>query len=169
LLKNEGECPKALMRPTVYVETSVISYCTARPSRNLIIHAHQEITCRWWEWSKQHFELLVSELVILEAKEGDPEAAEKRLKMIEGLPIILAKSRHTEIADRYIADLPLPGKAARDALHMALASVQGVDYLITWNCTHIANKHVRCGLEKINAVLNLPTPQILTPKEMFEV
>lgn len=156
------------MKPVVYVETSVVSYYTARPSRDIIVRAHQETTRRWWPYAKERFELVVSELVVLEAREGDPDASQKRLKAIEGMPILLITPQQREIADRYLADLPLPEKANRDALHLALASLQAVEYLVTWNCTHIANEIIRRSLAIINVALGLSTPIICTPKEMLE-
>ena len=106
--------------------------------------------------------------MVLEAKGGDRDAAEKRMRTIEGLPVLLVTPRNTEIAERYVADLPLPEKAARDALHLALASMNEVDYLVTWNCTHIANALIRRSLADINEALGFPTPIICTPEELSE-
>jgi len=155
-------------KPVVYVETSVVSYYTARPSRDYVVRGHQETTRQWWPRAGERFQLVVSELVIDEAGAGDPEAARKRLQTIRGLPLLFVTPQCSEIADCYVKDLPLSKRMARDALHLAIASLHGVDYLVTWNCTHIANALIRRKLAEINGFLNLSTPIVCTPEEMME-
>jgi predicted nucleic acid-binding protein len=156
-------------KPTVYVETSVLSYYTARPARDVILRAHQEITGRWWKSAAQRFLLVVSEITILEAREGDPEAADKRLRAIAGWPVLALTKWCDEVGKRYLEESLLPECAVRDALHLAIASVHAVDYLVTRNCTHIANAMIRRNLAETNQALRIVTPIICTPEELREV
>jgi len=156
------------MKPTVYVETSVVSYYTARPSHNPIAREQQEITQQWWPHAARRFRLVVSEAVLLEVRVGDPQAAEKRLKAIKDFRILSVSEFCRAIANHYEKVLPLPKDAAADAMHLAIASVHGVDYLVTWNCTHLANALVRRALAETNSSMGLVTPIICTPEEMLE-
>jgi len=156
------------MKPTVYVETSVVSYYTARPSRDIWLLERQEITRRWWASAPDRFRLVASEMVVLEIGLGDSSAARKRLDAIRELPVLAQTERCDEVGKWYLKELPLPDDAARDAIHLAIASVYGVDYLLTWNCAHLANASLRRKLAEVNERLVLPTPIILTPKELME-
>jgi len=155
-------------KPVVYVETSVASYYTARPSRDIIILARQEITRQWWEFASQSCHLVISEAVVLEVNQGDPLAASKRAEAIRELPRLPSSLRTEQVTEHYLRELLLPAKAGGDAAHLAVASVHGVDYLVTWNCAHLANESVRRSLARINDSLGLATPIILTPEEMLE-
>ena len=156
------------MKPTVHVETSVISYYTARPSRDVVVLGHQETTRQWWPRALERFQLVVSEVVLSEISEGDQQAAGERLRAVEGLPRLPLSPQCDEVAKRYLKELPLPGRAVRDAAHLAIASVYAVDYLVTWNCGHIANALIRRRLAETNGTLALATPIICTPEEMME-
>ena len=156
------------MKPIVYVETSVVSYYTARPSRDIVVLAHQKITRAWWVRARDRFDLVVSEIVVAEASSGDPVAAEKRLNTIADLPALPLTEHSREVARHYLGALPLPPKAERDAAHLAVACVNAVDYLVTWNCTHIANALLRRRLTETNSALGLATPVICTPEELME-
>lgn len=154
------------MKPVVYVETSVVSYYTARPSRDVLVLAHQEITRQWWPTAQERFGLAVSDLVLLEAGADDPEAASARLKAIESFRVLSANDDCDQLAEVYTQQMFLPERAARDAAHLAIASVYGVDYLVTWNCAHIANALIRRKLAEINASRGVSVPIICTPEEM---
>jgi predicted nucleic acid-binding protein len=154
------------MKRKVYLETSVISYLTARPSRTIIGAAHQQITQAWWE-SRGQYELFISELVMKECASGDPESAEKRLKVLVELPLLVIDETSVSIASELINGKIVPTKAAEDALHIAVATVYSMDYLLTWNCKHIANPEIQ---RKISATLQkkgLPLPFICTPEELL--
>ena len=154
------------MKPTLYMETSIVSYLTARPSRDLIALAHQEITRKWWSDALPKFQVFISEVVIDEAKRGDIEAARKRLKALEdfaGLPIL---QEVEDLAEVYMKEFNLPPDASRDALHIAVASVHAIDYLLTWNCSHIANGVVRKRIREINTREGFSIPIICTPEEL---
>lgn len=149
------------------METSVISYLTAWSSRDLIKAAHREITREWWE-RRARFELYVSQIVLNEASGGDPEAARRRLDSIDGIPVLTASPEASTLAQQLIAQGSLPAKAAVDALHIAIAVVNGVDYLVTWNCTHIANATMRRKIEAICRQGRYQPVVLCTPEELME-
>ncbi|KFB74494.1 MAG: hypothetical protein AW09_000205 [Candidatus Accumulibacter phosphatis] len=133
------------MKRKIYVETSVISYLTARPSKTILGAAHQQITLAWWE-TRNQYELLVSESVLRECDAGDPDAAQKRLAVLNDVPLLLITEQALNIAESLVRQGILPPKAVEDALHIAVATVNGVDYLLTWNCRHIANPEIQRGI-----------------------
>ena len=135
---------------SVYIETSVISYLTARPSRDLIVAAHQEITREWWESRRLDFEVFVSGFVLEEATQGDADAARRRMDVVAALDELLVNDEVERLAEVLLIEGALPKQARYDALHIAVAAVNGVDYLLTWNCKHIAN------VEKLSHVETLP-------------
>jgi predicted nucleic acid-binding protein len=156
------------MLPTAYIETSVISYLTARRSRDPISAAHQQLTRDWWDRRRARFDLYVSELVVQEASRGDAVAALARLEAISGYPVLRVNSDSRALADRILRQAVLPSKAAADALHIALAAVTGMNFLVTWNCTHIANGFV---LQSVNALCRdagFEPPIVCTPEELME-
>ncbi len=119
------------MKRKIYVETSVISYLTARPSSTILGAAHQQFTLAWWE-TRNQYELLVSESVLRECGAGDPEAAQKRLAVLNDVPLLLITEQALTIAESLVRQGIIPPKAVEDALHIAVATVHGVDYLLTW-------------------------------------
>src|SRR5438309_6914787 len=120
--------------PTVYIETSVVSYLTARPNRDLIVAAHQQITREWWDTQRRHFRLVISPYVIMESQQGDPEMAARRMEALSDLPMLEETPELLKLAEKYRTVLHLPKSKAMDALHLAAASWHGVEYLLTWNC-----------------------------------
>lgn len=155
------------MGARTYLDTSVISYVTNRPSRDIVTLAHQQLTRDWWERRRQNFELHVSELVVYEAGRGDAEAARARLDLIRGLPVLRVNDTARSLAESIFRATTLPDKAAADALHIALSAVNGMDFLLTWNCTHIANGVV---LKVVNAVCRdsgYEPPTVCTPEELM--
>ena len=122
----------------LYLETSVISYLGARLSRDLRVAAHQEITAEWWQRRRGAFDLFVSQLVVDEASAGDPVAAARRMGFLEGLPVLSANDAAQALALALVDDLAVPREALEDALHIAIAAVHGLDYMLSWNCKHIA-------------------------------
>ena len=154
------------MKPRIYVETSVISYLTARPNRDLIVAAHQQITAELWE-RRADFEFYASELVAAEAGRGDPQAAALRLKTLTGIPMLQVPPQARDLGKLLVKELAIPAKAIEDAYHVALAAVQGMDYLITWNCTHIANLQMQRKIEKICMDAGYVPAVIGTPEELL--
>jgi len=155
------------MKPKVYLETTVISYLTGSPSRDLIVAAHQQITREWWQGRKR-FDLYVSQVVVQEAGGGDPQAASSRLKTLERVSILKLTPESRDLAKKLLTQGPIPQNAALDALHIAIAVVNGMDFLVTWNCTHIANAAMRIMIEAVCRSLGYEPPVICTPEELME-
>jgi len=157
------------MKPTVYIESSIISYYTSRPSRDLIVAAHQQITSEWWDIVHPEVKCLVSPFVILEISAGDKEAAQKRIKVVRDLSVLELNLEIQELAETYYNALKVPEKAKLDASHLAVAVWHEIDYLLSWNCKHIVSGRVKKIIEEINNDLNLKTPVLCTPEELMEV
>ena len=154
------------MKQRAYIETSVVSYAVGRPTRNLLIAGRQQLTRRWWATAGERFTLLVSPVVIRECAAGNAQRAAERLQAIEGFGSLDLGESVVALAEKLVQYGGLPRKAANDALHVAVASVWRVDYLITWNCTHIANATTRRTMEQIVLASGLPFPVICTPEEL---
>ena len=155
------------MSPKVYVETSIVSYLTSLPSRDLVTAAHQQITREWWA-KRERFDLFVSQLVLDEAAGGDCEAAGRRIREITGLGRLEVNASARALARAMIDGRAIPPTAAVDALHVATAAVHGMEYLITWNCKHIANAVMRQRIESICRQQGVDPPTICTPEELLE-
>jgi predicted nucleic acid-binding protein len=153
-------------RPRAYVETTVVSYLTARPSRDLIVAAHQQITEEWWQVRRQEFDLYISQSVLNEVSAGDPDAASLRLQAVASLPLLDITAGVEELAARFLKHHLMPARAAEDALHVATATAHGMEYLLTWNCRHIANAEIRHGLTQVAAAEGYTLPVICTPEEL---
>ncbi len=157
------------MKPKVYIETTVVSYLTAWPSRDVVIAGHQQTTRDWWRDAGERFELVASELVIDEASEGDSEAARDRLAVLASVTLLEATSDAAQLARTLIESGAIPEKAAEDAAHIAIAVTNGVDYLVTWNCRHIANATIRSLVERVCRNAGFEPTIICTPGELLEV
>jgi len=153
--------------PTVYIETSIVSYLTSRPSPYIRVAAWQETTTQWWEQERFKFELFTSELVITEAGGGDSAAAAKRLERLADIPVLAIDDAAKEFAAQLIRDGGVPAEAQADALHIAIASLHGLDYLLTWNCRHINRASAKPIIRSICAVAGYPCPEICTPLELI--
>jgi predicted nucleic acid-binding protein len=155
------------MKAKVYLETTIISYLTAWRSPQLVMAAQQEATRKWWDEEKGKFDIFVSEIVIQEASGGDPIAAQRRLETIKDFSELAVTNEARDLAKELIEKTPLPQKAALDALHIAISTVNGMDYLLTWNCRHIANATLRDNLESICEGAGYKIPIICTPLELI--
>jgi hypothetical protein len=155
------------MKPKVYIETTIVSYLTARPSRDLIITAHQQLTQEWWENRRASFDLYASQLVVQESSAGEVVMAQKRLKLLDEIPLLDIKQEAITLARVLVDKGPIPEKAAVDALHIAVATVHGMDYLLTWNCKHIANAEMQTAVSKICRTAGYEPPIICTPEELL--
>ena len=150
---------------TVYIETSITGYLTARSRDAVIFRARQELTRTWWNEKRSRYQLVISELVLDEAGAGDDEAATERLQLLEGIPLLDADDPSIRmLADELLAKQLLPAKARSDAQHMAIATVHAIDYLLTWNCKHIANADVLPKVYRLIAEMGF-SPLIVTPEE----
>ncbi|MBI4570155.1 MAG: type II toxin-antitoxin system VapC family toxin [Planctomycetes bacterium] len=156
------------MRERVYIETTVVSYLTARPTRDVVIAGHRRITRDWWASRRETYDLCVSQLVLGEAGAGDPQAAQERLAILNNIPLLETTSEALALAKELILAGALPAKAAEDALHIAIAAANGVPFLLTWNCRHLANAAMRPMIESVCASKGLKAPIICTPEELLE-
>ena len=155
------------MKQVVYIETSVLSYLTALPSRDIVVAARQQITRDWW-LTRHGFELVVSEAVLAEAAQGDAVAAKRRLAAAAGMRVLPATTDAETLAATLLQAAAMPSKAAIDAVHVAMATVHGIDYLMTWNCTHIANATMRPRIEAVCRDAGFRPPVICTPEELVQ-
>ncbi len=155
------------MKPKVYLETTIVSYLTARPSRDLVMAANQETTHEWWTDRRGEFDLYVSQLVFEEASAGDSAAALRRIETLQPIARLDITGQAFMLGKRLVAGIPLPVKARADALHIAVAAVNGMDYLLTWNCAHIANAALRPRIEEICRIVGCEPPVICTPQELL--
>lgn len=151
---------------TIYVETSIVSYLTARPSRQVVALSRQMLTKLWWEHGRQGHELFTSEFVLDEAAQGDSELAQERLQILSRIALLDILPEAYELADDLLSRSILPPKARLDALHISLAAVHGVEYLLTWNCKHIANAHTLPAVYRSIEDKGFIAPFICTIEEM---
>ena len=154
-------------KPTLYLETTILSYLAARPSRDIIVQAHQQITWDWWESERENYELYISEIVLQEIMGGDPEAAERRQSFISNLAILDMSDAVRNLAYELAKFLNLPQRAELDALHLSFAIEYEMDYLLTWNCSHLANGLIISRLKKIELETSRLVPVIITPEELM--
>ena len=157
------------MKPSVYVETSVVSYLTARPSRDLVVAAHQQATHEWWSSASSRFELFTSQAVLAEASAGDPAHANARLRILETMDVLEVDENAEAIAGRLLESRVVPKNAAVDALHIGIAVANGVDYLVTWNFRHLANAMIRSRVNAECSAMGFRPVVICTCEEMREI
>jgi hypothetical protein len=153
-------------KPKLYLETTIPSYLTSRPSRDLIIAGHQQITREWWTRRRSQFDIYISQLVIDEAEAGDAASMRDRLKAIQGLPLLEITSEVEELAAAILASGAIPQRAATDAAHIAIAGVHRMDFLLTWNCAHIANAAIARAVAGVCRQSGYDCPVICTPEEL---
>ena len=151
----------------VYIETSVITYLVARPSRNILAAAWQQVTQEWWDEQRARFELFTSALVLAEAAQGDPAAAQRRRDTLQNIPDLEITEEVVALAKRLVNEGALPREATDDALHVAVAAVHGVDYLLTWNCRYLDNAERKPRVRSVCAAAGYRCPEICTPLELM--
>ena len=156
------------MAERVYIETTVVSYLTARPNRDVVIAGHQQVTHEWWDTRRESYELCISQLVRKEAGAGDAQAAQERLEVLKPMTLLATSDQALDLAKELIQAGALPAKAADDALHIAVAAMNGIPYLLTWNCRHLANATMRPVIETVCAGKGIKAPIICTPEELLE-
>ena len=152
---------------TIYIETSIPSYLTARPSRDVRTAAWRQITTQWWDQERPKYDLFTSELVLAEASAGDPDAAQRRLSSLEGILELALTDETKALASRLISDGGIPAHAQADALHIATACVHEIDFLLTWNCRHIDNAVQKPVVRAICDAAGYSCPEICTPLELL--
>jgi predicted nucleic acid-binding protein len=156
------------MKKTIYIETTVVSYYTGRPSRDLMVAGHQEATRELWPRLAREFETYISALVHEEAAQGDPDQAEKRLQAIRQFSMLDVDEQAQALAESIIADRAVPREYPEDALHIAIAAVNGIQLLLTWNFAHLNNPFTRVMVRQVVENAGYECPEICSPDELLE-
>lgn len=154
--------------PTVYIETSIVSYLRSRPSAQLVAAARQLVTRRWWEHERERYRLVTSQLVLDEASRGDSVQASERMTALGGITLLDVTDDVPLLADGLLSASILPAKARLDAMHICLASVYGIEFLLSWNCSHIANARLLPRVRRFLADRGYVLPEVCTPEEMLD-
>jgi hypothetical protein len=156
------------MKSKVYVETTVIGYLTSWPSGDLIVAARQKITRDWWQVAPAKYDLVASDQVFDEATAGDPQAVQDRLKVLRPLPLLAISAEAQELAKALVAQGAVPATEPEDAIHIAIAVVNRIEYLVTWNFRHIANATMRTKIDDVCTAAGYALTTICTPEELTE-
>ena len=157
------------MLPSVYLETTVVSYLAAGPSRNLVTAGRQRVTRDWWRMAPRHYTLVVSDLVVHEASAGNPTVAGARLALLAGIKLLDSLPAADRLTEELLIQGAVPRKSADDAADIAIAVTNSVDYLVTWNLKHIANAAQRSKIERICREMGYTSVVVCTPDDLMEV
>lgn len=155
------------MKAKRYLETTIPSYLVGRRSRDLLVAAHQEVTREWWELRRSGFDLYISELVVQEVRAGDAALATQRLEILRDIPVLPVDNDILKLAQALVTKGPIPPKAAGDAAHIAYATVYGCEYLLTWNCRHLANAELQRAIRHVVELHGYDVPNLCTPEELM--
>ena len=155
------------MSETVYIETSILGYLTARPSRDIVVAANIEVTREWWDTRRSDFQLYSSQAVVKETSQGDAAIASQRLAILRDFSLLDLNQSVLDLAEQFLGRSNLPIKADVDAVHIAAATVHGMDYLLTWNCKHIANAQIQGKLAEVSLDFGYELPILCTPYELL--
>ena len=151
----------------IYIATTIPSYLTARPSRDIVQAARQQLTREWWDVERRNYDLCISQIVLDKAAAGDAEAAQRRMAVIDTLPLLDLTFEVDGLAETIMQSGLLPVSASRDAVHIAVTAVHQVHFLLTWNCRHIANATIFRDLQHIIMSAGYDVPVICTPEELL--
>jgi hypothetical protein len=154
---------------SVYIETTIISYLVSRPSRDLLVAAHQQITHEWWDRQRPLFECYISEVVVDEIRAGDDDAAQRRMEAAGSLTVLGVAAQAEALTRAIMESGAIPEQAVRDAAHLAITVVNSIDYLLTWNCRHLANGQIIRGVSAICTAQGYRMPVVCTPEELMGV
>jgi predicted nucleic acid-binding protein len=157
------------MKPRVYIETTIVGHLSSRLPGDPVVVGQMLATRKWWAESQERFELCTSEIVVGEASRGDAQAAAERLEKIAALPLVPIVAAAVELAELLLSRSALPAKARIDAVHVAVAATNSIEYLLTWNCRHLANATLRARIEQTCRDFGFLPPLICTPLELDEV
>jgi len=155
------------MKPSVYLETSVISYLTGPLSQSMLVATHQHITREWWKTRRLEFELFISPFVVEEVRQGNATQSANRLAVLKNLLSLEPNNEVIELAKAFVQTQLVPSKVADDAYHIAIATVHQLNYLLTWNCKHIANAQIQSRLRQVSQQRGYELPILCTPYELL--
>ncbi|MBI5594399.1 MAG: type II toxin-antitoxin system VapC family toxin [Deltaproteobacteria bacterium] len=156
------------MKKRIYIETTIVSYYTARPSRDLMIAGHQEATRDLWPELSTKYETYISALVYEEASKGDSDQAKIRLAAIKPFPMLDIDEEVRSLAENIITGRGIPANYPEDALHIAIAAVNSIDVVVTWNFAHLNNPFTRRAIRRIIENEGYLCPEICSPDELLE-
>ena len=156
------------MKNTVYIETTIPSYLISKLSRDIFVLSHQEITKNWWNNHRKEYSLFTSKIVVEEILRGDPELSKKRKSLLSGIPVLDVTEKIENLAKNYFEFLGIPKKSILDSFHLAIAVYNEIDFLLTWNCKHLANAYTRRKLADYNIKFGYKIPDICTPEELIK-
>ena len=156
------------MKPKLYLETTIPSLLTAWPSRDVLLAGQQQATRDWWAQRRKRYQLFISGLVLAESRRGDPSAATAREQVLSACAVLEYSEEAQILAAKILSTHLLLAKAAVDAAHIAIARVHQMDFLLTWNCRHIANAFIRGRLRQLIGALGYSAPTICTPEELLQ-
>jgi hypothetical protein len=156
------------MKPRLYLETTIPSYLVARRSRDLRLAADQETTLQWWEAERHDYELFISQAVVTEVSQADANFASARLGYLRDISLLPRTPAASALIMHLLASGIISAAAEDDAAHIGLAAAHGMDFLLTWNCRHINNHHIRARIVRACAVFDLTMPDICTPAELMK-
>jgi len=159
----------AMDKKTVYIETSIVSYLTTRPTSDLLVAAGQKTTVDWWDTQRNRFDLYTSDVTIEEAGRDNSEAAARHLEALSSIPILPITEAVVALSKALLQGRALPTKALDDSLHIAISAVHGVDYLLTWNFRHLDNAETKPIIRSVCAIHGYTSPEICTPQELMGV
>ena len=151
----------------IYIESTILSYVVARPARDLLQAARQQLTRDWWDLKREHHELFTSQVVLDEITDGEAEMARQRLKLLRGVPLLELNAAANDLGREVLRSGLLPASADGDAAHIALATVHEMDILLTWNCRHIANVAIQQRLRRLVEQSGYTLPSLATPEEFM--
>jgi len=154
------------MAQSVYIESSVISYLVARPSRDVVVAARQAITETWWQNQRAEFDLFASSLVVQEISRGDAAASERRLQALENIPLLATSPEAQRLAEDLLAKGAVPANSEEDALHIAIAAAGGIEFLLTWNFGHINNAQTKAFITTVVESHGFACPILCSPEEL---
>jgi hypothetical protein len=157
-----------VVRPTLYLETTIPSYLTARPSRDPLMARHQRITREWWDSRRSAFDIRISQHVLDEVEAGKPDAARRRREVLTAFHVLTSKEHSAVLSRQLATECRLPARAATDAAHIAVAAVHAIDFLLTWNCRHMANTGLLPRIMHICDRAGYTCPLICTPEKLME-
>ncbi len=152
----------------IYIESTIPSYVVARPARDLLQAARQQMTKDWWETKREQHELFIGQLVLDEIAFGEPEMARRRLELVADLALLQSTEEARKLTQNIMDSRLVPAKAGGDAAHIALATFHKMDILLTWNCRHIANAFILGRLRRLIEADGYSVPTICTPEELLQ-
>ena len=155
------------MPESVFIETTIPSYLTSRPANDIIRQSRQKLTREWWDSRRRDYRLFTSQIVLDEAAQGDPVAAQKRLRRMDEIPILATDHLVISLAEKLLSESIVPKKAPDDAAHISCAAVHGIDYILTWNFRHIANPHIQRSIRQCIEAEGYEMPTICTPEDFY--